>query len=176
MHWRMDRSHHRFIYGLVRWARTPGDDGGGGQGRFHHTVSNLREPVKFQAIAGSTASDVGEVEVVEAPAVGNFRIRYQYPDYTRLPSKIEEGSGHIETLAGSEVRIEMAANKPIARGQLVFDDNTQLPLTVRQDGLLQATAIITRPGGYRVEVQDDLGFANQENLSYRIEVIPDAAP
>ncbi|HEX9871137.1 MAG TPA: DUF4175 family protein [Candidatus Tectomicrobia bacterium] len=147
-----------------------------GQGRFHHTVSNLREPMKFQAIAGSAASDVGEVEVVEAPAVGNFRIRYQYPDYTRLPSKTEEGSGHIETLAGSEARIEMAANKPIARGQLVFDDNTQLPLMVRQDRLLQATAIITRPGGYRVEVQDDLGFANQENLSYRIEVIPDAAP
>ena len=74
------------------------------------------------------ASEVGEVEVVEAPAAGNFRIRYQYPEYTRLPSKTEEGTGHIETLAGSEVRIEMATNKPIARGQLVFDDNTQLPL------------------------------------------------
>ena len=73
------------------------------------------------------ASDVGEVDVVEAPAVGNFRIRYQYPDYTGFPSKTEEGTGHVEALAGSEVRIEMAANKPIARGQLVFDDNTQLP-------------------------------------------------
>ncbi len=148
----------------------------GGQGHFRHTFNNLRDSVKFQAMAGSAASEVGEVEVIEAPAVGNFRIRYQYPEYTRLPSKTEEGAGHIETLAGSEVRIEMAANKPIAHGQLVFDDNTQLPLIVRQDGLLQATAIITRPGGYRVEVQDDLGFANQDNLSYRIEVIPDAPP
>jgi Domain of unknown function (DUF4175) len=148
----------------------------GDQGIFLHRFNNLREPLTFQAIAGSVASEVGEVDVVEAPAVGNFRIRYQYPDYTRLPSKIEEGSGHIETLAGSEVRIEMAANKPIARGQLVFDDNTQLPLTVRQGGLLQATAIITKPGGYRVQVQDDLGFANQDELSYRIDIIPDAAP
>jgi uncharacterized protein DUF4175 len=148
----------------------------GGQGSFRHTFNNLREPMRFQAIAGSAASDVGEVKVVEAPAVGNFRIRYQYPDYTRLPSKTEEGTGHIETLAGSEVRIEMAANKPLARGQLVFDDNTQLPLVVRQDGLLQATAIITRPGGYRVEVQDDLGFTNQDHLSYRIDVVPDVAP
>ena len=63
--------------------------------------------------------------------MGNFYIRYQYPDYTGLPAKIEEGSGHVEALAGSEVRIQMAANKPIARGQLVFDDNTQLPLLVR---------------------------------------------
>jgi hypothetical protein len=148
----------------------------GDQGTFRHTFGNLREPVKFQAIAGSAASAVGEVDVVEAPAVGNFRLRYQYPDYTRLPAKIEEGTGHIETLAGSEVRIEIAANKPIARGQLVFDDNTQLPLMVRPDGLLQATAIITKPGGYRVQVQDDLGFANQDNLSYRIDVIPDTAP
>ncbi len=148
----------------------------GGQGIFRHTFANLHEPVKFQAIAGSAVSDVGEVEVVEAPAVGNFRIRYQYPDYTRLPPKTEEGTGHIETLAGSEVRIEMAANKPIARGQLVFDDNTQLPLMVRSDGLLQATALITKPGGYRVQVQDKLGFANQDQLSYRIDVIPDAAP
>ena len=148
----------------------------GGQGQFRHTFNNLRDPLKFQAIAGSVASEIGEVEVVEAPAVGNFRLRYQYPEYTRLSSKIEEGTGHIETLAGSEVRIEMAANKTVARGQLVFDDNTQLPLMVRQDGLLQATAIITRPGGYRVEVQDELGFANQDNLSYRIDVIPDAVP
>ena len=146
------------------------------QRTFRHTIANLREPVKFQAIAGSAASDVGEVEVVEAPAVGNFRIRYQYPDYTGLPAKTEEGSGHVEALAGSEVRIQMAANKPIARGQLVFDDNTQLPLLVRSDGLLQATAIITKPGGYRVEVQDDLGFTNQDQLSYRIDVIPDALP
>ena len=147
-----------------------------GQGDFRHTFNNLRDPLKFQAIAGSAASEVGEVAVVEAPAVGNFRVRYQYPEYTRLPSKTEEGTGHIETLAGSEVRVEMAANKPIARGRLVFDDNTQLPLVVRQDGLLQATAIITRPGGYRIEVQDDLGFANLDNLSYRIDIIPDAAP
>ena len=147
-----------------------------GQGTFRHTISNLREPVKFQAIAGSATSELGEVEVVEAPAVGNFRIRYQYPDYTGLAAKIEEGSGHIEALAGSEVRIQMAANKPIAHGQLVFDDNTQLPLIVRSDGLLQATAIITRPGGYRVEVRDDLGFANQDQPFYRIDVIPDAAP
>ena len=47
---------------------------------------------------------------------------------------------------------------------------------VRPDGLLQATAIITKPGGYRVQVQDDLGFTNQDQLSYRIDVIPDAAP
>ncbi len=146
------------------------------QGTFRHTFSHLREALRFQAIAGSAASDVGEVDVVEAPAVGNFRIRYQFPDYTQLAPKIEEGTGHIETLAGSEVRIEMAASKPIAHGQLVFDDNTQLPLMVRQDGLLQATAIITKPGGYRVQVRDDLGFANQDNLSYRIDIVPDAAP
>jgi Domain of unknown function (DUF4175) len=147
-----------------------------GPDTFRYTVANLREPVRFQAIAGSAASEVGEVEVVEAPAVGNFRIRYQYPDYTGLAAKTEEGSGHVEALAGSEVRIQMAANKPIARGQLVFDDNTQLPLLVRSDGLLQATAIITKPGGYRVEVRDDLDFANQDQLSYRIDVVPDAAP
>jgi hypothetical protein len=147
-----------------------------GQGTFRHTVANLREPLKFQAIAGSAASEVGAVDVVEAPAVGNFRIRYQYPDYTGLPAKIEEGSGHIEALAGSEVRIQMATNKPIARGQLVFDDNTQLPLIVQSDGLLQTTALITKSSGYRVEVQDDLGFTNQDQLSYRIDVIPDAVP
>jgi hypothetical protein len=147
-----------------------------GQGHFRYTFNNLRDPVKFQAVAGSATSEIGEVEVVEAPAVGNFRLRYQYPEYARLPSKTEDGTGHIETLAGSEVRIEMAVNKPIARGQLVFDDNTRLPLIVRQDGLLQATALITRPGGYRVEVQDALGFMNQDHLSYRIEIIPDAAP
>src|SRR5207253_3141220 len=140
------------------------------------TLSNVREPLRFQASAGVTRSQVGEVEAVEAPAVGNFRVRYQFPDYTRLAPKIEEGTGDIEALAGSEVHIEMAANKPIAQGQLVFDDDTQLPLTVRNDGRLQATAFITKPGGYRVQVQDAYGFTNQDNPHYRIDVAPDAAP
>jgi hypothetical protein len=147
-----------------------------GQGRFHQTFHNLREPLQFQAIAGGTTSDVGEVAVVEAPAVGNFRVRYQYPDYTRLPVKITEGTGHLEALAGSEVRIQMAANKPIAQGQLVFDDNTQLPLLVRPNGVLQATAILTKPGSYRVQVQDEDGFTNQDQVSYRIDIIPDEPP
>jgi hypothetical protein len=145
-------------------------------GSFRYTLNNVREPLRFQAMAGAARSEVGEVDVVEAPAVGNFRVRYQYPDYTQLPPKTDEGTGDIEALAGSEVRIEMAASKPIARGQLVFDDDTQLPLTIRNDGRLQATAIITKPGGYRVQVQDDYGFTNQDNLHYRIDVVPDAAP
>ncbi len=146
------------------------------QGGFRHSFGSVREPLKFQAIAGITTSEVGAVDVVEAPAVGNFRLRYQYPDYTKLLPKIEEGTGHIEALAGSEVRVEMASNKPIAQGKLIFDDDTQLPLIQRSDGLLQATAIITKPGGYRIEVEDEYGFANQDNLHYRIDVIPDEAP
>jgi hypothetical protein len=147
-----------------------------GTNSYRHTFTNVREPLKFQAFSGRVLSEVGAVDVLEAPAVGNFRLRYQYPDYTRLPSKIEEGSGHIEALAGSEVRIEMAANKPVADGQLVFDDNTQLPLHVRADRLLQTTAIVTKPGGYRVQVRDEHGFTNQDNLHYRVDVIPDVAP
>jgi hypothetical protein len=147
-----------------------------GPGLFRYTFRNQRDALKFQAVAGAATSDVGEVEVVEAPAIGNFRVRYQYPDYTGLPGKITEGTGHLEALPGSEVRIQLAANKPIAQGQLIFDDHTQLPLSVRADGLLQATAVITKPGGYRVQVQDAHGFFNQDQVDYRIDIIPDTPP
>jgi hypothetical protein len=147
-----------------------------GRGAFHYTFAVLRAPVQFQATARSATSEMGQVDVVEAPAVGNFRVRYQYPEYTRLSPKVEEGTGHIEALAGSEVRIEMAANKPIAEGKLVFDDATQLPLLVRAGGLLSGTAIVTKPGGYHIEVKDTQGFANQDTPHYRIDVIPDAPP
>jgi hypothetical protein len=147
-----------------------------GQGRFRFTFPHLRESLQFQAMAGATLSEIGRVEVVEAPAVGNFRLRYQPPAYTRLPTQVVEGTGHIEALAGSEVRIEMTANKPIVQGQLVFDDDTRLPLQVRDGRLLQATAIVTKPGSYRVQVQDEHGFANQDGLQYRIDIVPDAPP
>jgi hypothetical protein len=148
----------------------------GEQGTFRLALGNLRESIRFQAMAGAVVSETGQVDVIDPPAVGNFRIRYQYPDYTRLAPKVEEGTGHIETLAGSEVRIDLATNKPVVRGRLIFDDNTQLPLTVRQDGRLQTTAVITKPGGYRVQVQDELGFTNQEEISYRVDIIPDEVP
>lgn len=158
--------------GAAREEKMGADD----HGIFRHTISNLRESIQFQAMSGAALSEVGTVEVIEPPVVGNFRLRYQYPDYTRLPPKVDEGTGHIATLAGSEVQIDMATTKPVVQGQLVFDDNTQLPLIVQPDGRLQTTAVITKPGGYRVQVRDERGFTNQDEISYRIDITPDETP
>ena len=131
----------------------------GGQGHFRHTFNNLRDPLKFQAIAGSAASDVGEVEVVEAPAVGNFRIRYQYPEYTRLPSKIRGRElATSRPWPGPKCASKWPRINPLPAGNWCSTTTRNCLCIVRQDGLLQATAIITRPGGYRIEVQDDAGL------------------
>ncbi len=145
-------------------------------GKFSYTFSRPQSSFHFQVVAGSTLSETYDIEVISPPAVGNLKMQYFYPAYTLLPSKVEEGSGHIEALVGTEVKLEMIANREMIAGKIRFDDGTQLPLHIGQNGLIQGQAVIMKSGGYTIEVTDKYGFTNPDPVHYAIVAIPDQYP
>ncbi len=89
--------------------------------------------VRYRAQAGSVASPVYRLAVEEPPEVGRIAATYHYPAYLALPDRTVDG-GTIEAYRGTEVRLALAANKPVARGRLLFDDGTAQPLEVDKAG------------------------------------------
>ncbi|RMF86450.1 MAG: DUF4175 family protein, partial [Nitrospinota bacterium] len=147
-----------------------------GGGRFLYTFSQPQKPFHFQVLAPTVSSAVYDVDVLPPPAVANLKLHYFYPAYTDLPPAVREGSGDIEALVGSEVRMEMVANREMVAGRLLFDDGSQLPLTIGENGLIRGNTVVMKSGGYTIEVTDRYGFTNPNPIHYRIQAIPDRHP
>ncbi|HEX7126040.1 MAG TPA: DUF4175 family protein [Thermodesulfobacteriota bacterium] len=132
----------------------------------------------YRAQADGTASRTFRLTVEEAPEVGRIVATYHYPAYLAMTDRTVEG-GTVEAYRGTEVRLAMTANKPIARARVVFDDGSAVPVEVDPNGdgtALAATFVVTGEGGYRVILTDRAGFDTPEPIRYEIRVIPDDAP
>lgn len=134
--------------------------------------------VAYRAQADGRATRRFRLAVEEAPEVGRIVASYHYPAYLALADRTVEG-GTIEAFKGTEVRLALTANKPIASGRLVFDDGSAQPVEVEPSGdgtSLHATLVVTGEGGYRVVLTDRVGFDTPQPIRYEIRVVPDDVP
>ena len=98
-----------------------------GQGAFRYTFLKPQTSLTFQAMAGRTASTVGSLEVVPAPAIGHVALHYVFPEYTELSPRTQEGGGDIQALPGTQVQLSMRANVPLTKGRLLFESGRDVP-------------------------------------------------
>jgi hypothetical protein len=132
----------------------------------------------YEARADGESSRRYRLTVEDPPEVGRIAATYHYPAYLALADKRVEG-GTIEAYRGTEVRLAMTANKPVARGRILFDDGSAQPVEVDPQGdgtTLAATLVVSGEGGYRVVLTDRAGFETPEPIRYEIRVVPDDAP
>ena len=160
-------------------------DGGRGQafgmealepGVFRYTILQPQTSMSFQAVSGHYASEAGKLKVVPDPAVGQLVLRYLFPDYTGLPEQVQEGGGDIQALAGTQVRLSMRANVPLASARLRFEAGEEVPVAV-VDGLkLRGELLVMQNDAYFIEVEDRHGLRNSRPPRYTVQVQPDAVP
>jgi hypothetical protein len=149
-----------------------------GDGLFVVGPFPAERSLAYRAQADATASRRFRLTVEEAPEVGRIVATYHYPAYLAMTDRTVEG-GTIEAYRGTEVRLALTANKPVARGRLVFDDGSAQQIEVDPNGdgtALDATVVVTGEGGYRVVLTDRAGFDTPQPIRYEIRVIPDDAP
>ena len=161
------------------------DDGGSGQtyemealepGIFRYTILQPQTSMSFQAVSGHYASEPGELKVVPDPAVGQLALRYLFPDYTGLPEQVQEGGGDIQALAGTQVRISMRANVPLASARLRFDVGEEVPLAIVDGQDLRGEILVMQNDAYFIEVEDLHGLGNSRPPRFTVQVQPDAVP
>ncbi len=129
----------------------------------------------YRALAGGVASAWYRVRVADAPAAGNFEIRYTYPAYSGLPSRSVPGGGEIEALKGTTVQIAFTTSVEAAKAVLVFGSNK---VAARPDGERRYRADLYLDGGtsYRIELEEAGGLTNGGGAEYAVRYLPDAVP
>jgi len=140
---------------------SPRGDADGGRS-FGFTFASAEETFRYRVHAGDALSRFFTVTVVPRPQARSVVIRYEYPDYTKLPPAQESGM-QIKAVAGTTAKVTLQANKPLKEALLVIEGlpRTVLPRmeTTDRDA---ATFILTLTpklrGDWRIELTDEHGF------------------
>ena len=147
-----------------------------GPARFRALIQQVNSSFRYEARVGADRSPSYQVKVIDLPAVGNFHIKYIYPEYTGLAPETREGSGHVETLRGTEVVLQVQANKKLSQAVMAFDDGTRRVMKSSPENLLEARIVALASTGYRLELEDTEGFKNRNPVHYDFRTIPDKTP
>ena len=129
----------------------------------------------YRAVSGDSASSWYRVQVVDAPAAGNFEMLYTYPAYSGLAQRSVSGSGEIEALKGTSVEVAFSTTVDVAKAALVFGANriASRPTGERRH---RATLYLNGETSYRIELEDTGGLTNGGGPEYAVRLLPDAVP
>ena len=145
-------------------------------GVFRYTLLEPQASLRFRAVSGGHASETGALKVVPDPAIGQLVLRYLFPDYTGLPEQVQEGGGDIQALPGTQVRLSMRANVPLASGRMRFEGGDEVPLAVANGQELHGEVLVMQNDAYVIEVEDLHGLKNSRPPRFTVQVQPDAVP
>ncbi len=143
---------------------------------YHKNFNNLENSFSYFVKTPYAVSDTFLVKVFELPIVTNFRIRYDYPAYTKQKTNIIESSnGNIKALAGTSVTLEITANNPIKKADLIFADGNILSMKREGKNIFSAKFEIKKNSSYHINLLDILGNKSRK-LEKIIRMIPDNKP
>jgi len=128
------------------------------------------------------------------PAVESIAVRYDYPAYTQLPSRVDvnKDDGAIDALQGTKVTLTVTSAKDLtAASRIVLTERleatgaevpaaatrpVELPLTKIADGQYEASHVLQHAGSYIVELINTANRPNRERQERPITVRFDAQP
>jgi hypothetical protein len=147
--------------------------------------TGLQQDLEYSITAGDAASQRYRIEVRTAPSVVVAQLTYDYPPYTKLPQRVVERQGDIQSLEGTRVTVRAAASHDIKSVHLDFDCNGTRDQEMKVEGR-QATATFTlnlKPksdqpehASYQLRYTNTNGDENPKPVRYAIEVLRDLAP
>ena len=146
-------------------------------GVYTHTVRNIREAFRYQISAGPVTTDWFEVALVERPRVRMLNLTLTFPPYTgRSPEALPANTGDVRALPGTEVALEATVGgSDVAEAYLLFEDGTQEPLTVTEEGVA-GQFTLTEDGSYQLMLQSPDLVMNRDPITHTLRLRPDAPP
>jgi hypothetical protein len=150
----------------------------GGNDSLSYVFKQIKRAFSYRVEAGDGVSDTFRITVIEPPALQRLRLHYDYPAYSRLPSRSVEDNGDIRALAGTRVSFELVANKALARAELVLDDSLRLSAVIDgSDATVARVEWEVGPAGqYHFALRDAKGVANRDPIRYAVQVLQDLPP
>jgi hypothetical protein len=126
----------------------------GSSSDYRFVLTGLPENVEYYVAAGPLISQHYKVRVVDLPSVRKIRVTYQFPKWTGLKPVLQEQSGDLRGIEGTEAKIEIQMDKPLSEGKLSIDDNTTIPLSNNAENTYTGTIRMNKDGAYHVAALD----------------------
>ena len=146
-----------------------------GASTLAHVFRQVQQSFAFKLLANDAISPTYHVVVLEPPVVRRQRTEYHYPEYSKLPTRIEEDTADVTGLVGTKVHIHVTASKPLGSAALIIDDSLTVEANV-EGNKARAQMTLNRSGEYYIHLQDKKGLPNRDPIRCAIQVDEDAAP
>lgn len=143
---------------------------------FSWSFVALDEPVAYFVSAGDLRSETFSIGVVELPRIERIKLVYRYPAWThRAPREVEPG-GDVEAVRGTEVDVEIQADRPLGRAVLV-EGEAERPFEATNEAatVARATLRVEDAGTYSIAAVTGAGHARLAG-EFDIAPLPDGAP
>jgi hypothetical protein len=127
------------------------------------------------SVDGEQRTQQFSISLYDLPQAEQIDLAYQFPAYTGLENITETDGGDMLAPEGTEVALTVTFNKAVQSAEIVFDDNSTLPLAVQ--GLNGTTTLtINRDTGYRIVATDFDRLQTEDADVFYIRSIPDQPP
>ena len=124
---------------------------------------------------GGQRSRQYSITLYDLPRAEQIDLAYIYPAYTGIENLQEEDGGDMVAPEGTEVALNVLFNKAVQQAEIVFDDDSRIPLVI--DGLTgAATLTVSRDTGYRIIATDFDQLQSEDPDVFYIRSIPDQPP
>jgi hypothetical protein len=145
-------------------------------GLFSTSFQAVRTTTKYFVQFADAESDHYTLTVLDRPLIRSFRVRLDYPAYTKIPPKfLDEFVGDVTALTGTRIFLSGESSKPLQAAEIRFGDKTSLMLT-KQGEKFSASFSLLSDDSYFITVTDAEGLSNIEPVHYRLKAVSDEYP
>ena len=144
-------------------------------GTFSYSFESVDRSFQYRVVAGGAASDAFAVTALSPPKVQSIDVSYAYPSFTGLSPREDKDGGDIYAPAGTRVRLQIHADKPLAGGELRLAGAQPVRLAADNDSA-SAELVLAKDDAYRVRLADRDGLASIGDVEYFIRVMDDRPP
>jgi len=162
------------IEGLAGWQ--PSDMASAAPGHFRAVLPGVAADFRYRVVAGTIASPAYRVTVSSPPRVARIDLDYTYPAGLGLAPRTETDGGDIYAPAGTDVRLHIHTERPVASGSLTLPGGGSIPLAAVSTTELNASMTVSADGSYRVRLVDRAGLDNEAGSEYFIRAVDDRPP
>lgn len=144
---------------------------------YDFTFSRLDRDVTYQVSVAGRTSETWKIHVTDPPRALGYRLTYDYPRYTGLPSETRvAATGDVTALVGTKITLEIEVNDPEADGHLSFGGERP-PLRRGADSMSRTAEFVVRNARrYRVHLTDRKGRERFASPEFAVEPVLDRAP
>lgn len=142
---------------------------------FVGQIKNITQLSQYYIGGDEVSSDIYQIQVLDRPAIGQFQIVLDYPDYTgKTNDTLPANVGDIYALAGTRAYWTINA-QATEKAQFVWENNTTDKLSKHKNAFTHQKMLLKNTN-YFIQLYSKQNIPNKDTVRYAVQVVPDKYP